>query len=137
MSFNGYKSTIEENDTVILYLNFNTMYAFQVTPTKANRYQCYETFILRNLRQRRRTYKCLTPILSSITPEKKFVNTGHRKGEEVENVFQTIYGAFKVKDLIGLKFGSKVVLSKGYCYALYPTPELWTKAQCHKTFFCS
>jgi tRNA (adenine57-N1/adenine58-N1)-methyltransferase catalytic subunit len=73
--------------------------------------------------------------LSSITPKKKFGNTGHRKGEEVENVYQTIYGAFKVKDLIGLKFGSKVVLSKGYCYALYPTPELWTKAQCHKTFF--
>ena len=37
MSFNGYKTIIEENDTVILYLGFNTMYAIQVTPTKNTR----------------------------------------------------------------------------------------------------
>jgi len=37
MSFKGYKSTIEENDTVILYLGFNTMYALQVTATKTTR----------------------------------------------------------------------------------------------------
>lgn len=51
----------------------------------------------------------------------------------VENVFQTNYGAFKVKDLIGKKFGTKVAMTKGYGYALYPTPELWTKTLPHRT----
>lgn len=57
----------------------------------------------------------------------------YRKGEEVENVFQTNYGAFKVKDLIGKKFGTKVAMTRGYGYALYPTPELWTKTLPHRT----
>lgn len=32
----------------------------------------------------------------------------NKKGEFVENVFQTSYGALKVKNLIGEKYGSKV-----------------------------
>lgn len=32
----------------------------------------------------------------------------NKKNELVENVFQTNYGALKVKDLIGVKYGSKV-----------------------------
>lgn len=32
----------------------------------------------------------------------------NKKNELVENVFQTSYGALKVKDLIGVKYGSKV-----------------------------
>jgi len=55
------------------------------------------------------------------------------KGEVVENVFQTSYGALRVKDLIGTRFGSKVQMTKGYGYALHPTPELWTKNLPHRT----
>ena len=55
------------------------------------------------------------------------------KGEVVENVFQTSYGALKVKDLIGTRFGCKVQMTKGYGYALHPTPELWTKNLPHRT----
>ena len=40
---------------------------------------------------------------------------------------------FKVKDLISKRFGTKVRLSRGYGYALYPTPELWTKCLPHRT----
>lgn len=32
----------------------------------------------------------------------------NKKNELVENVFQTNYGALKIKDLIGVKYGSKV-----------------------------
>lgn len=32
----------------------------------------------------------------------------NKKGEMVENVFQTPYGALKVKNLIGSEYGSKV-----------------------------
>jgi hypothetical protein len=56
-----------------------------------------------------------------------------RKGEEIENVFQTNYGAFKVKDLIGKRFGTKVAMTRGYGYVLHPTPELWTKTLPHRT----
>ena len=52
---------------------------------------------------------------------------------EVENVFQTEYGALKVKELIGKKFGTKVQMSRGYAYALHPTPEIWTKNLPHRT----
>ena len=55
------------------------------------------------------------------------------KGEIVENVFQTSYGALKVKELIGKRFGTKVQMSRGYGYALHPTPELWTKTLPHRT----
>lgn len=56
-----------------------------------------------------------------------------KKGNTVENVFQTKYGALKVADLVGAKFGTKVQLSRGYAYALHPTPELWTKTLPHRT----
>lgn len=32
----------------------------------------------------------------------------NKKDELIENVFQTTYGALKIKDLIGIKYGSKV-----------------------------
>lgn len=32
----------------------------------------------------------------------------NKKDELVENVFQTTYGALKIKDLIGIKYGTKV-----------------------------
>lgn len=32
----------------------------------------------------------------------------NRKGDSIEYVFQTPYGALRVKDLIGVKYGSKV-----------------------------
>ena len=56
-----------------------------------------------------------------------------RKGDEVENIFQTSYGGFKVADLVGKKFGTKIPMTRGYGYALYPTPELWTKTLPHRT----
>ena len=71
-----------------------------------------------------------------------------KKGVEVENIYQTKYGSLKVKkfntgitisdslvkamDLVGVKYGSKVQLSKGYGFALHPTPELWTKCLPHR-----
>jgi len=56
-----------------------------------------------------------------------------KKGVEVEHIFQTKYGALKVPDLVGKKFGTKVQLTRGYAYALHPTPELWTKTLPHRT----
>ena len=92
MSFAAYRDLIEENDTVIIYISFNTMYHVTVTPRKQG-----------------------------------------KNGEMVENVLQTNYGALKVKDLIGKRFGTKVRFSRGYGYALHPTPELWTKCLPHRT----
>lgn len=92
MSFHGYKEIIEEDDTVILYISFNSMQALKVTKEKKN-----------------------------------------KNGEMVEHVHQTTYGALKVSDLIGKKFGTKVRLSRGYAFVLYPTPQLWTKTLPHRT----
>lgn len=36
----------------------------------------------------------------------------NKKDELIENVFQTTYGALKIKDLIGIKYGSKVTSIK-------------------------
>ena len=60
----------------------------------------------------------------------KIVN---RKNQEIENIFQTKYGALKVMDLVGKHFGSKITLTKGYAHVLYPTPELWTITLPHRT----
>ena len=58
MTFDSYKEIIEENDTVILYISFNTMHALTVTPTKVNKkgeenehiYQCsYGGLIVKDL----------------------------------------------------------------------------------------
>jgi len=57
----------------------------------------------------------------------------NKKGEMVENVFQTTYGALKVPSLIGKKYGSKVEMSRGWAFVLQPTPELWTVTLPHRT----
>lgn len=57
----------------------------------------------------------------------------NRKGELVDYVFQTTYGALKVISLVGTRYGSKVDLSKGWAYVLQPTPELWTLTLPHRT----
>lgn len=115
MSFANYKSIIEENDTVILYMSVTNFHAIDVVPQVRN-----------------------------------------KRGELVENVFQTSYGALKVKNLIGVQYGSRVSfvhrcffliidnkisffsgmqvdLSKGWAYVLQPTPELWTQTLPHRT----
>ncbi|KAJ8965036.1 hypothetical protein NQ314_004434 [Rhamnusium bicolor] len=65
-----------------------------------------------------------------IKAEPKTVN---KKGNFIENVFQTPYGALKCADLIGKHYGSKITLSKGWGYVLQPTPELWTITLPHRT----
>lgn len=57
----------------------------------------------------------------------------NKKGEMVENVYQTTFGALKVKNLIGIEYGSKVELSKGWGHVLQPTPELWSLTLPHRT----
>jgi len=57
----------------------------------------------------------------------------NRRGEKVENVMQTKYGALKISSLFGKRFGTKVNLSNGWAYVLYPTPELWTQTLPHRT----
>ncbi|CAH0553479.1 unnamed protein product [Brassicogethes aeneus] len=66
----------------------------------------------------------------SIQAEPKTTN---KKGNLIENVFQTPYGALKCEDLIGKPYGSKITLSKGWGYILQPTPELWTITLPHRT----
>ena len=92
MGFLHRKEVIEENDLVILYVNFNTIYPVYV--------------------------------------REKGIS---KKGIEVENIYQTKYGSLKAMDLVGVKYGSKVQLSKGFAFALNPTPELWTKCLPHRT----
>lgn len=57
----------------------------------------------------------------------------NKKGQSVENVFQTIYGAIKVMSLVGKRYGTKIELSRGWGYVLQPTPELWTLTLPHRT----
>ncbi|CAB4058917.1 TRM61 [Lepeophtheirus salmonis] len=66
----------------------------------------------------------------NVTPMK--VN---RKGNLEEHVLQTPFGAIKVQELIGVKYGTRIIVSKSnsYVYALRPTPELWTKCLPHRT----
>jgi tRNA (adenine57-N1/adenine58-N1)-methyltransferase len=50
------------------------------------------------------------------------------------SMFHSKYGSVKHVDLIGKKFGSRVVTnSGGRIYALQPTPELWTLCLPHRT----
>lgn len=65
-----------------------------------------------------------------IKAQTKIVN---KKGNLVDNVFQTPYGALKCAEIIGTKFGSRITLSKGWGYILQPTPELWTITLPHRT----
>ncbi|XP_036325290.1 tRNA (adenine(58)-N(1))-methyltransferase catalytic subunit TRMT61A [Rhagoletis pomonella] len=57
----------------------------------------------------------------------------NKKGETIEYIFQTSYGALKVRNLIGVAYGSRVELSKGWAYVLQPNPELWTQTLPHRT----
>ncbi|OXU22446.1 hypothetical protein TSAR_009502 [Trichomalopsis sarcophagae] len=68
--------------------------------------------------------------MHQIEVKEKIIN---KKGELIDNVFQTTYGALKVISLVGTKYGSKVNLSKGWAYVLQPTPELWTLTLPHRT----
>ncbi|XP_068619624.1 tRNA (adenine(58)-N(1))-methyltransferase catalytic subunit TRMT61A [Battus philenor] len=63
-----------------------------------------------------------------VSPEIK-----NKKGDMVENVYQTPYGALKVRNLIGVDYGSRVELSKGWGHVLQPTPELWSQTLPHRT----
>jgi tRNA (adenine57-N1/adenine58-N1)-methyltransferase catalytic subunit len=51
----------------------------------------------------------------------------------VEYTHQTKYGAVKVTSLVGKEYGSKIDLTRGYCYILQPNPELWTTNLPHRT----
>uniref|UniRef100_A0A1Y1M862 tRNA (adenine(58)-N(1))-methyltransferase catalytic subunit TRMT61A n=1 Tax=Photinus pyralis TaxID=7054 RepID=A0A1Y1M862_PHOPY len=66
----------------------------------------------------------------SVKAEAKTVS---KKGVLIENIFQTQYGALKCADLIGVEYGAKIKLSKGWGYVLQPTPELWTLTLPHRT----
>ncbi|KAL7648540.1 UNVERIFIED_CONTAM: hypothetical protein RMT77_000446 [Armadillidium vulgare] len=57
----------------------------------------------------------------------------NKHGKMVEYTFQSKYGALRVMDLVGKEFGSKIQLTRGYAYVLYPTPELWTLTLPHRT----
>lgn len=57
----------------------------------------------------------------------------NKKDELVEYVYQTNFGALKVKDIIGVQYGSRVQLTKGWAYVLQPNPELWTITLPHRT----
>ncbi|XP_023939116.2 tRNA (adenine(58)-N(1))-methyltransferase catalytic subunit TRMT61A [Bicyclus anynana] len=57
----------------------------------------------------------------------------NKKGDMVENVYQTTFGALKVRNLIGSEYGSRVELSKGWGHVLQPTPELWSLTLPHRT----
>ncbi|XP_046379923.2 tRNA (adenine(58)-N(1))-methyltransferase catalytic subunit TRMT61A-like [Haliotis rufescens] len=46
---------------------------------------------------------------------------------------QNKYGALKHSEMIGVAYGSKINLKKGYVYVLHPTPELWTQTVPHRT----
>lgn len=48
-------------------------------------------------------------------------------------MFQTGFGAIKIRNLIGVKYGSKVDFTRGWAYVLQPTPELWTYTLPHRT----
>ncbi|XP_028040127.1 tRNA (adenine(58)-N(1))-methyltransferase catalytic subunit TRMT61A [Bombyx mandarina] len=57
----------------------------------------------------------------------------NKKGETIENVFQTPFGALKVRNLIGIQYGSRIELSKGWGHILQPTPEMWSLTLPHRT----
>lgn len=62
-----------------------------------------------------------------------FPEIKNKKGDMVENVFQTTFGALKVRNLIGVEYGSRIELSKGWGHVLQPTPELWSLTLPHRT----
>ncbi|KAJ2785447.1 tRNA (adenine-N(1)-)-methyltransferase catalytic subunit trm61 [Coemansia javaensis] len=50
-------------------------------------------------------------------------------------VFNNKYGSFHHDDMIGVRYGSKVVShdGRGFVYVLHPTPALWTQIVPHRT----
>uniref|UniRef100_A0A2M4CTN8 tRNA (adenine(58)-N(1))-methyltransferase catalytic subunit TRMT61A n=1 Tax=Anopheles darlingi TaxID=43151 RepID=A0A2M4CTN8_ANODA len=57
----------------------------------------------------------------------------NKKNEMIEYVFQTSFGALKVGELIGERYGARVQLTKGWAHVLQPNPELWTQTLPHRT----
>jgi len=49
------------------------------------------------------------------------------------HTFQSKFGAFHHRDIIGKKYGCKMQSKKGWGYLLRPTPELWTVTLPHRT----
>jgi len=47
--------------------------------------------------------------------------------------FQSKFGAFHHKDIVGKRYGCKMRSKKGWGYLLRPTPELWTVSLPHRT----
>lgn len=45
----------------------------------------------------------------------------------------TKYGSFKHNDLIGKKYGTKLMCKQGSVYVLHGSPELWTLCLPHRT----
>lgn len=74
-------------------------------------------------------YLTITQIYN-VKAQAKILN---KKGTEVDNTFQTPFGALKCGELIGQSYGTKISLSKGWGYILQPTPELWTVTLPHRT----
>lgn len=77
-------------------------------------------------------------VILYINPTKMFAIEVKRKitdrnNDIRDNIFQTVYGSLKVETLIGKRFGTKVMLSRGWAYVLHPTPELWTSLLPHRT----
>lgn len=68
--------------------------------------------------------------IHTIKAESKRTN---KNGVQIDNVFQTSYGALVCGDLVGKEYGTKVKLSKGFGYILQPTCELWTLTLPHRT----
>jgi tRNA (adenine57-N1/adenine58-N1)-methyltransferase catalytic subunit len=71
--------------------------------------------------------------VNSIFPIQVEPKIKNKKGELVENVFQTVYGALRVAELEGRSFGTRVQLSKGWAFVLAPTCDLWTQCLPHRT----
>ncbi|XP_059474163.1 tRNA (adenine(58)-N(1))-methyltransferase catalytic subunit TRMT61A [Neocloeon triangulifer] len=71
--------------------------------------------------------------VTSIFPLQVEAKMKNKKGELVDNVFQTVYGALRVSELQGRRYGTKVPLSKGWAYVLAPTCDLWTQCLPHRT----
>ncbi|KAJ2749844.1 tRNA (adenine-N(1)-)-methyltransferase catalytic subunit trm61, partial [Coemansia nantahalensis] len=50
-------------------------------------------------------------------------------------IFNNRFGSFRHDNMIGLKYGSKIVAhdGRGFAYLLHPTPALWTQIVPHRT----
>lgn len=71
--------------------------------------------------------------INSIYAIEATASTKNKSGRDVENIFQSTYGALKVKNIIGKPYGSKLQLLKGWIYILQPNPALWTHIVPHRT----